>query len=179
MDKHLEPQPPSDAFTLWSLLRGFPRYNEMAVAQLDPLRRANSYKLKIIAIPEVNPESSSGTVIPAFNRYQYQFRVAPGSWVYGLAANLSLPTKISTSCSGGPINMEFVGMSMANGFSARQPIMLLDQPLCVLGDGLVDVDIANNTAEDVLNSAFQLLIFVASATDYTTELVPGVSTPLR
>ena len=173
MDKAINPQPPCDAFSYWNYLRGFPRYLEMAIQQLDPLRRANTYRCKMVCIPE----PGDSTFLPAYSQYQYQFRVAPGSYIWAVAQTgaVDLLVQIRTSCNEDPLQKDFINYI---GTPNVNPIAILPQPVCVVGEGLVDITLASRTgAATPANS--QVVIFVAEAPDYNAELMPGVSAPLQ
>lgn len=174
MDKATNPQTPCDAFAYWPLLRGFPRYLEMSVQQLDPLRRANTFRPRMVVVPDVS--TLSGNVfIPAYGRYQYQFRVPCGSWIWAfLQVGSGLLFSVRSSCNDMPLSKDFISI---NAGSPAYPMVVLPQPIVVVGDGLVDIDVANTNSTDVTTLDNQILIFVAEAPDYNAELMPGVSMP--
>ena len=70
-----------DGFTLNPSIRYRPNwYYPMALGQLDILRRANTYRPKIYSLPD-----EFNTPIPARETREFQLRLTPGSYIWGLA----------------------------------------------------------------------------------------------
>lgn len=164
-----------DGFTLNPSIRYRPGwFYGMALGQLDIIRRANTYRPKIYVLPDEYNQP-----IPAYETREFQVRVTPNSYVWGLLANQFTPSgvpkysktqptycvKITDSCTGIGFFEDFVG---ALAFSGEQATLgdyrnmmlphLLTQPRLIMAPGLLAVEIANPDATDL---TCQLLIFTA------------------
>jgi hypothetical protein len=166
-----------DGFTLNPSIRYRPNwYFPMALGQLDILRRANTYRPKWYALPD-----EFNTPIPARETREFQIRLTPGSYVWGLLANQFIPLdirfpnysktqptfcmKITDSCTGIGFWEDFVKAAAFSGEQATQGDYrnmmlphLLTQPRLIMEPGLLAVEIANVDATDL---TCQLLILAA------------------
>ena len=164
-----------DGFTLNPSIRYRPNwYFPMALGQLDILRRANTYRPKWYALPD-----EFNTPIPAYETREFQIRLTPGSYVWGLLANQFEPDnqtpytkiqptfciKITDSCTGIGFWEDFVKAAAFSGEQAtagdyRNMMLphLLTQPRLIMEPGLLAVEIANPDATDL---TCQLLILSA------------------
>jgi len=128
------------------------RYLPFALGQLEFLRRANNYRARWWAVPD-----DEGEPIAAFDTFQFQVNVAPGSylWGYMFSVNPTLsPGALVTdllvsavdSCTGVPLFNDFAncGGANSNGNAKMLPVMM-SKPRLVLAPGLVNVEIANRS----------------------------------
>lgn len=146
------------------------RYFPNALAELDILRRANNYRPRWFVIPD-----DIGVPIAPFDTYYYQIEVADGSYCWGYQfASVSatdqsnnpaattasdLCIEVTDSCTGIPLFQDFAnGLGMHSDFSSRAVPILLSRPRLILAPGLVNVEIANRTANNI---TCQLLIMFA------------------
>jgi hypothetical protein len=151
-----------DAFTLNPAIRYRPGYYmASALASMDVLRRANTYRPKWYTLPD-----DEHTTIPAYQTLEYQMRVTPRSYVWGLMINqfgLALPyaqtnaddiwVQITDTCNGIPFFSDFV---RGRGFQSLQNVAtdqrnamlpyLFTQPRLILEPGLLAIEMANTAA---------------------------------
>lgn len=162
-----------DGFTLNPAIRCRPGYYiASALAAMDVLRRANTYRPKWYVIPD-----DEHATIPAYQTLEYQLRVTPRSYVWGMVLNLYNPAtfavvnadtvwcQITDTCNGIPLFSDFV---RGRGFQTLQATAtdqrnamlpyLLPQPRLILEPGLIAVDLANTAAAAIRP---QLLLFTA------------------
>lgn len=162
-----------DGFTLNPAIRYRPGYYiASALGSLDVLRRANTYRPKWYVVPD-----EEHATIAAYQTFEYQLRVTPRSYVWGLIFNLYNPAtfapinattawfQITDSCNGIPFFSDFArGMGFqtlqATPTDQRNAMLphLLTQPRLILEPGLLSVDIANT---DSVAIRPQLIIFTA------------------
>jgi hypothetical protein len=164
-----------DAFTYNPAIRWRPNwFYPTALAQMDILRRANTYRPKLTIMPD-----EYNSPVPAYETVEYQMRVTPNSYVWGLLANQFNPTalvpytkvaitylvQITDSCNGVPFFEDFVAALAFSGNPAftqdyRNMMYphLFSSPRLVLEPGLLAVEIANRTSAAIYP---QLLIFSA------------------
>jgi hypothetical protein len=163
-----------DGFTLNPSIRYSPyRYYASALAQLDILRRSNTYRAKL----HVFPADRTDTPIPPYETREYQMRVTPNSYVWGLICNqfavgdqrvpyATIPStflfQITDSCSGVPLFEDFAAAEAYTTLAGDNRNMmfphLLPQPRLVLDPGLVTVEVAN---KDATNLYCQVVLFTA------------------
>ena len=166
-------QPPIDAFIYNPSIRYRPyEYMGLALAGMDVLRRANTYRPRFYTVPD-----DFNQPIPAYETTEHQVRVTPNSYVWGLLLNqYSLSdwsviaaanawVQITDSCNGLTFFSDFprgtLGQTLQNVATdqrnQRHP-HLLTQPRLVLEPGLLAVEIANDSSVDL---RCQLIIFTA------------------
>ena len=137
-----------DGFSLNAGLLYLPkRFFPSALAQLDVLRRATSYRPRWYCVPD-----DFSQPIAAYDTLQYQIQVVPGSYllatnwtVLDRGAELSdLYIQITDSCTEIPLGSDFMAGSAFRPSGATQlwP-RLLAQPRLILEPGLINVEIAN------------------------------------
>ena len=129
------------------------RFFPFALGEMEIVRRANNLRPRWWCIPD-----EFGEPIAAYDTFQFQVNVAPGSYLYGMMfnniTNPDLPTdllvSIVDSCTGIPLFNDFVncGAIASNGNSKMLPV-LLTKPRLILEPGLVNVEIANRTGATV------------------------------
>ena len=146
-----------DGFMYNSCLLYLPnRFMPAALTQLETLRRAQNFRARWFCIPDAQAEP-----IAAYDTFQYQVNIAPGSYLWGMmfnnltAPNINSDLLISVvdACTGIPLFNDFVNATIASPGAAGAPPtltsrnlpVLLTQPRLVLEPGLVDVEIANQT----------------------------------
>ena len=161
-----------DAFTLNPAIRFRPGYYmASALGSMDVLRRANTYRPKWYVIPD-----DEHATIPAYQTLEYQLRVTPRSYVWGMILNQYDATfvpqaatdvwcRITDTCNGIPLFSDFVS---GHGFQANQATptdqrnamlpYLLTQPRLILEPGLLAVELANTAATAIRP---QLILFTA------------------
>jgi hypothetical protein len=163
-----------DGFTLNPAIRYRPGYYMAnSLGSLDVLRRANTYRPKWYVAP---PDEDS--TIPAYQTIQYQFRLNPRSYVWGIIVNQfgvvapfaqidadDVWVQITDSCTGIALFSDFVRgkafqtlqATPADERNAMLPY-LLTQPRLVLEPGLLNVELAN-TSSGIIRP--QLVLFTA------------------
>jgi hypothetical protein len=151
-----------DGFTLNPSIRCRPGYYmASALGSLDVLRRANTYRPKWYVVPD-----EEHSTIAAYQTLEYQLRVTPRSYVWGMILNqfnLVAPfaqinadtvwCQITDSCNGIPFFSDFV---RGRGFQTLQATVtdqrnamlpyLFSQPRLILEPGLLAVELANTAA---------------------------------
>jgi hypothetical protein len=163
-----------DAFTLNPTIRYRPGYYmASALGSMDVLRRANTYRPKWYVLPD-----DQDSTIPAYQTLEYQLRVTPRSYVWGLIVNqfaLVAPfaqanaddiwLQITDTCNGIPFFSDFVrgrGFQTLQGTPTDQRNAMLPylftQPRLVLEPGLLAVEMANTSATAIRP---QIIIFTA------------------
>lgn len=125
------------------------RFMPFALGELEFLRRANNYRARWWAIPD-----DEGEPIAAYDTFQFQVNVSPGSYLWGMMfsniTNRDLPTNLLVSvvdsCTGIPLFNDFVncGGITTDNFAKNLPV-ILTKPRLILAPGLVNVEIANRT----------------------------------
>ena len=161
-----------DAFTLNPAIRYRPGYYiAHALASLDILRRANTYRPRWYILPD-----DENATIPAYQTLEYQLRVTPRSYVWGLICNqynagfgainaVDVWLQITDSCSGIGFFSDFI---QGRAFQSLQATVtdqrnamlphLLTQPRLILEPGLLAVELANTSAAAIRP---QLVLFTA------------------
>jgi hypothetical protein len=146
------------------------RYFPNALAELDILRRANNYRPRWFTIPD-----DIGVPIQPFDTYYYQCEVADGSYLWGYQFSSVSATdpngtpavttasdiciQATDSCTGIPLFLDFAnGFGCHANFTSGAVPVLLSRPRLVLTPGLVNIEIANRTANSI---TCQLLLMFA------------------
>jgi hypothetical protein len=151
-----------DGFTLNPSIRCRPGYYmASALGSLDVLRRSNTYRPKWYVIPD-----EEHLTIPAYQTLEYQCRVTPRSYVWGMILNQfntaapfaqinadNVWCQITDSCNGIPFFSDFV---RGRGFQTLQATLtdqrnamlpyLFSQPRLILEPGLLGIELANTAA---------------------------------
>ena len=135
-----------DGFTLNAALLYLPkRFFPSALAQLDPLRRAENYRPRWFCVPD-----DFNQPIAAYDTLQYQLQVVPGSYLIGMnwtvldGENTDLYIQITDSCTEIPLGSDFQnGAAFRPSGAAQLWPRILAQPRLILEPGLVNVEIAN------------------------------------
>lgn len=154
-----------DGFTLNPAIRYRPGYYmASALGSLDVLRRANTYRPKWYVIPD-----DEHAVIQPYQTLEYQLRVTPRSYVWGMILNqysVAIPyvigdavdvwCQITDTCNGIPFFSDFVH---GVGFQTLQATLtdqrnamlpyLFTQPRLILEPGLLAVELANTSIEAI------------------------------
>lgn len=161
-----------DAFTLNPSIRYRPGYYmPLALASLDVLRRANTWRPKLHTLPD-----DINMPIPAFETLEYQVRVVPGSYLWALVLNqyndawasvnaADVWCQITDSCNGIPLFDDFISARSHSTLQnvatdARNAMLphLLTQPRLILEPGLLNVELANTAT---VARRCQLVLFTA------------------
>lgn len=174
----ITPQQPCDAFAITTFMTGLNnRYLEMAVDQMDPLRRASQYLFRAYVLPEsANVQTGSLLLTGPFGRAQFQTRIPRGSWIWGSQAafgpngSADFFVQLKASCSGETIFADQFNGQASGGNFTYPPVSVWPQPWCVTGDGLIDIDFANITNAPANYGDFQYVLFVAEAPDVSTPI---------
>lgn len=162
----------ADGFTLHpGMIEAPGRYEPMAIAQLELLRKSRTYRPYWVRLPENYQQ------VPAYGSWSYQAHLKPGSWLYGLqltvldivgAPVLSmnspvLSVQITETYSGAQIFSEHSRTQpLCNqcwfGDPSRLQFFLLSEPKVVIDPGDLDVEVCNLTD---LARTWQLVLFTA------------------
>lgn len=162
----------ADGFTLHPGMIETPgRYEPMAIAQLELIRKAATYRPYWVRLPEV------GESVKAYGSYSYQVHLKPGSWLCGLqltVLNVSDQPELSVNSSVLSIQITetFSGAQLFSEHSRTQPLcnqawfgdtsrlqfFLLSEPKVVVEPGDLDVEVCNLTD---LDRNWQLLLLTA------------------
>jgi hypothetical protein len=146
------------------------RYAPNALAEMDILRRANNYRPRWFTVPD-----DIGQPVQPFDTYYYEINVADGSYCWGyefcsvsaIAPNGSpaattaadICIQATDACTGIPLFQDFAnGFGAHSDFSSRFVPIILAKPRLILDPGLVTVEIANRTANQI---TCQLLLMFA------------------
>jgi hypothetical protein len=147
------------------------RYYPLALAQLEPFRRARGYRPRWYTVPDKDVFLS----VPAYATVEEQVRIAPGSILWGLSICVMqtigmvemdpssvLAVQITEGATGLPLFSDFTSAGqlftqVGLGLPVDQPPVLLSQPRIIVEPGYVNVEIANITALGISNA--QLLLF--------------------
>ncbi len=163
-----------DAFTLNPSIRCRPGYYmSSALGSMDVLRRSNTYRPKWYVVPD-----EEHATIPAYQTFEYQIRVTPRSYVWGMILNqfavaapfvignaVDVWVQITDCCNGIPFFSDFVHgpafqtlqATVTDQRNAMLPY-LFSQPRLILEPGLLSVDLANTSAAAIRP---QMLLFTA------------------
>lgn len=142
-----------DGFAMNANIRYLPkRYYDFSVKQLEWLRSAvgamypRQYPVPLVA----------GTAISAFSTYPEQYRITPGSWIWGWDMTVVSGTignvyvQMTDPCTKRQIWSSYVNAAMLTSSSnARRP-RVLPHPYQIDSDGLIDIQIKNNSASDLV-----------------------------
>ncbi len=141
-------------------------FYQNCVAQLDTLRRANGYHMRVYNVPDDLDEP-----IAAYGNLEYQVRTQPGAYLWavqfaltqgsaGSVTNISI--QVTDACTESKIFSDYtLGSAFAettSGVGFNRPPCLLDQPFLIGAPGLVNVEIYNNFNQSI---TCQLLLFFA------------------
>lgn len=147
-----------DGFTLNPAIRAWPGYfMPAALGQMDVLRRATRYRAKYHLVPD-----QANLSLAAYQTLEYEVRVIPGTYVWGLLAIQVSATgagvapvyyfKITDACNGVPFSSDFVASrgfgNWAGNRNLRAALLphLLCTPRLVIEPGLLAVELANPTS---------------------------------
>jgi hypothetical protein len=145
--------PVLDGFAFNSLLKCDLSFLPLAIEEYDALRRSGCYRTKQWPVPK----DSSAITIPAFDSYETQLYVKPGSaiWGYTLVGNFGsdegqLSVLVTDACDDTALFSEHTTRQFAEqntaGFSAPQQAMA--RLLIVPPPGLLNVVIASTFATE-------------------------------
>jgi len=170
-----------DGFSYNTTLEELPlRWEPMALAQLETLRRAANYRAHWYVVPD-----DVAHQIDPFDTFYYQVRAAGGSYLWGyrfaampigrqeppVPSNLLI--QVTDSCTGIPLFQDYInaGGAAVNSqgaadFGARVNPIILTQPRLILEPGLINVEISNRTANAAL---CQLILMLAEPCRLITE----------
>ncbi len=176
----------NDGFAL-SLSRRYltQRYAPLALLALEPLRRANNYRLKMCVVPQDQQA-------PVLDRDSTEFfvTVPPGSYVYAVNANFQTAgagnAGVKLKVGGVTIFYDFIsGASLYATGERSLPYHLLPVPtLC--GDGLIIVQVASfgtgATGNPAALRGMQVVVYCAIPEEFAVQeskeypFVPGALT---
>lgn len=156
------------------------RYFPDALAEMDVLRRANNYRPRWFTIPD-----DIGIPVQPYDTYYYQVEVADGSycWGYTFASISAIPPgggstattasdiciQATDSCTGIPLFQDFAnGFGCRSNFTSRAVPIILSKPRLILSPGLVNVEIANRTPNQI---TCQLLLLFAEPCKLIEEIM--------
>lgn len=162
----------ADGFTLHPGMIELPgRYEPMAIAQLELIRRAKTYRPYWMLVPE------SSKTIGAYDNYSYQVHLKPGSWLCGLQLTvLDVLDQPELAMSGAILSVQitetFSGAQLFSEHSRTQPLcnqawfgdashlqfFLLSEPKVVVEPGDLDIEVCNLTD---LGRKWQLMLLTA------------------
>jgi hypothetical protein len=162
-----------DGFTYNSRVATTSSFYHSAVAQLEPLRRANGFRPRIFGVP--TPEDRP---IPAFETVEYQVKCQPGSYLWALqfwcsaasSPNLTNTFRIVDACTELPLgDRPQLGTAVANGYFGSAPgsqnvlgqnygVTLLAEPYLINEPGTLNVEVTNGSSS---TSNCQLLLLIA------------------
>lgn len=158
-------------------------YFQTCVAQLEALRRANGYHMRVYNVPD-----KLDVTIPAYGTFEYQVRTQPGAYLYALLfqcnpiiyAESVLETagdiliQITDACTESHLFSDFtLGTAFAECVTANnqfvgfnRPPVLMPQPVLIGPPGLVNVELSNRatlqgSGEETSARTCQLLLFFA------------------
>lgn len=151
--------PAVDGFTMDSkILPVWSHYRTAALAQMDALRRATSFQVRWVVIPQ------EGTaLVEAYGEIEFESRLNPGSWIWGYSliakvAGVNNPANVSFEVrdegSGQKFQANYVQgnlWGLANRAAddrGKQP-GVLSSPFCVTSPGRLASKLANNTGSQV------------------------------
>jgi hypothetical protein len=143
-------------------------YYQNVVAQMENLRRANGYHLRMYNVPDDLDEP-----IPAYGTLEYQVRTQPGAYLYALMFHVTeveeeggSPTdiciQITDACTESHLFSDFtLGSAFAEttaGIGLSRPPVLMPQPVLIGPPGLVNVELSNRASS---SRKCQLVLFFA------------------
>jgi hypothetical protein len=156
---------PVDYFSYLTQVRPVPqRWPNMAISQLDMLRRASGLRPRQVVVPD-----ETDNTIEAYGSKVLEVAVEPGSWLWLVSwaaapegepiDNTAFSFNITDVCSGIPLCKYYAAGALAGAQSGPDDYVYLSMPKPVTGQGLLSVEIFSYTSRDVEN--FQLLLFFA------------------
>lgn len=154
-------------------------YYQMCVAQMEALRRANGYHMRVYNVPD-----DLDSPIPAYGTLEYQVRTQPGSYLWALMfeakpisfgeglrdTTKDILVQITDACTESHLLSDFtLGTAFAENqraVGAGRPPVLMPQPVLIGPPGLVNVELSNRATlianDDETERRFcQLLLFFA------------------
>jgi hypothetical protein len=147
---------PVDGFLYNPSIRYWPgQYMAGALAQMDTLRRANTYRPRAYAVPD-----DFNQPLPAYGTLEYQIKVAGGSYLWGMQfrqysaayaeqAPTSIVIQVTEACTGIPVCQEFYwprGISEYStaGLEGGIPMpFVLPQPRLFTAPGDINLELSN------------------------------------
>lgn len=169
-----------DAFALNPAIRYRPgMFMNLALMQMDVLRRANTNRPRLYVLPD-----DYNNPIGAYQTMEYQVRVTPKSYVWGMISNvfsaafavidpINLYIKITDSCNGIPLQDDF---TCSRAWQSRQNVAgdnrnqmlphLLTQPRLILEPGLLAVEMANVSNAPLIA---QMVLFTAEPCEVSVK----------
>ncbi len=154
-----------DGFALDAYMRGMlpKRYRPNAIAALEWLRQSRE-----IFFPRWYPTPiDSQTSIAAYDTFTFQHRVVPGAFIWGwncvaLTGTITnMYVLIVDHCTRQSIFQSYVNANMLRNTNAYNRPSLLPEPYKVESQGLIDVQIRNNSASAI---SLQFVLHVAEPT---------------
>lgn len=155
---------PMDGFLFNPSIRYWPeQYMAGALAQMDTLRRANTYRPRAYAIPD-----DFNQPIPAYGTLEYQIKVAGGSYLWGMQfrqysaayaeqAPTNIVVQVTEACTGIAVSQEFYWPTGISEFSAAPGLLggipmpfVLPQPRLFVSPGDINVELSNLAAAQQL-----------------------------
>jgi hypothetical protein len=170
----------TDGFTYLTGVQYLPeRFYPVCLAQMQILRRANTYRPRWFCLPDQMNRPLAAYGSPPF---EYQIHIVPGAYLWGMTfAVISLgetvpPTtadvlvQITDACTGIPLFSDYPVCEVAavpGGENPRFSIapVLLTQPRLILEPGLINVELTNRAA---IPRDCQLLLMFAEPCDIET-----------
>ena len=146
-----KPFPVIDGFILDTKERCNLKFKSLAIEQYNSLRRLKAYRGKGWCIPQ----DTNSQLIPAFDSYEFQVYMKPGSaiWGYTFTGGNAPPAKdsfqVRETCTDVPLFSEFLTKEpdtanfFGNTWTRQRPLSSL---LIVPAPGLLHVEIATTSA---------------------------------
>jgi hypothetical protein len=146
------PYPILDGFVLKTLQRCNLKFSALAIEQYNALRRLKAYRSKSWCVPN----DTQSQQIPAFDSYEYQVYMKPGSaiWGYTFTGDSSGTDsfQVRETCTDVPLISEFVTKQPETAELIAEPTwsqqQLLSCLLVVPSPGLLHVEIATTSSSD-------------------------------
>lgn len=150
---------PVDGFLYNPSIRYWPeQYMSGALAQMDTLRRANTYRPRAYAVPD-----DFNQPIPAYGTLEYQIKVAGGSYLWGMQfrqysaayveqAPTNIVIQVTEACTGIAVCQEFYWATGISEFAAVGLLggipmpFVLPQPRLFTSPGDINVEMSNLAA---------------------------------
>lgn len=127
-------------------------YYDQTVKQIEWLREATGAMWpRTYAIP-----LDRSYVIEAYDTYSTQYRIVPGSYIWGWDISVASGTltnvyiNITDPCSQRSIFSSYVNASMLTSTRTWKRPRVLSRPYRVDSQGLIDIQIRNNSASDLI-----------------------------
>lgn len=138
----LDSYPVTDGFVFSTKLRCDLQFRNLAIQQYEAMRRASALRNKTWLSPK-----DSTVLIPAFDSFEYQISMVPGSVIWGYAfiaatesAGGSLAFNVRDSCDDTPL---FSEVTTRQNQTTPYPQQYLSKLLVVGPPGLINVEICN------------------------------------